>query len=101
MNEIKFTLRLNEEDRLKLKMQSNELKISQAELLRELIRKNMYEDVRSLNESFNDIRKLLRNLSNNINQVAKKINSQILIDELEEAKKIHKEIEEIWRLLRW
>lgn len=95
-----FTIRLTKEDHLKLILQAKKLNISQAELLRELLRKNMYEDIKEYNEVLDDLRKAARNLSNNINQIAKKVNSNVLIDELEEAKKLHEEITKVWQLLK-
>ena len=95
-----FTVRLTKEDHLKLILQAEKLNISQAELLRELLRKNMYEDIKEYNEVLDDLRKATRNLSNNINQIAKKVNSNVLIDELEEAKKLHEEITKVWQLLK-
>lgn len=95
-----FTVRLSDEDHLKLIYQANELNISQAELLRELIRKNMLYDIKEYNELLDDLRKATRNLSNNINQIAKKINNSVMINELEEAKKLHGEITKIWQLLK-
>ena len=95
-----FTVRLTKEDHLKLILQAEKLNISQAELLRELLRKNMYEDIKEYNEVLDDLRKATRNLSNNINQIAKKVNSSILINELEEAKKLHEEITKVWQLLK-
>lgn len=95
-----FTVRLAKEDHLKLIFQAEKLNISQAELLRELLRKNMYEDIKEYNEVLDDLRKTTRNLSNNINQIAKKVNSNVLIDELEEAKKLHEEITKVWQLLK-
>ena len=95
-----FTIRLTKEDHLKLILQAKKLNISQAELLRELLRKNMYEDIKEYNEVLDDLRKATRNLSNNINQIAKKVNNNILINELEEAKKLHEEITKVWQLLK-
>lgn len=96
----KFTVRLSEDDHIKLIYQADKLNISQAELLRELIRKNLIDDIGELNELLDDLRKVARNLSNNINQIAKKVNSNILIDELEEAKKLQKEITKVWQSLK-
>ena len=95
-----FTIRLTKEDHLKLIFQAKKLNISQAELLRDLLRKNMYEDIKEYNEVLDDLRKATRNLSNNINQIAKKVNNNILINELEEAKKLHEEITKVWQLLK-
>ena len=95
-----FTVRLTEDDHIKLVYQAKKLNISQAEFLRELIRKNLLYDIKEYNELLDDLRKATRNLSNNINQIAKKINSAAMINELEEAKKLHEEITRIWQLLK-
>ena len=96
----KFTVRLSEDDHIKLIYQADKLNISQAELLRELIRKNLFYDIKEYNELLDDLRKATRNLSNNINQIAKKINSTAMINELNEAEKLHEEIVKIWQLLK-
>lgn len=95
-----FTVRLTEDDHIKLIYQARKLNISQSEFLRELIRKNLLYDIKEYNELLDDLRKATRNLSNNINQIAKKVNSTAMINELEEAKKLHKEIVKIWQLLK-
>ena len=96
----KFTVRLTDDDHIKLVYQAKKINVSQSELLRELIRKNMFCDIKEYNELLDDLRKATRNLSNNINQIAKKINSIAMINELEEAKKLHEEIRKIWQLLK-
>ena len=68
--------------------------------MRELIRKNLLYDIKEYNELLDDLRKATRNLSNNINQIAKKINSTAMINELNEAEKLHEEIVKIWQLLK-
>ena len=95
-----FTVRLTEDDHIKLIYQARKLNISQSEFLRELIRKNLFYDIKEYNELLDDLRKATRNLSNNINQIAKKVNSTAMLNELEEAKKLHKEIVKIWQLLK-
>mgnify|MGYP003377981080 FL=1 len=95
-----FTVRLTEDDHIKLIYQEKKLNISQAEFLRELIRKNLLYDIKEYNELLDDLRKAIRNLSNNINQIAKKINSTAMINELNEAEKLHEEIVKIWQLLK-
>ncbi len=95
-----FTVRLTEDDHIKLIYQAKKLNISQAEFLRELIRKNLLYDIKEYNELLDDLRKAIRNLSNNINQIAKKINSTAMINELNEAEKLHEEIVKIWQLLK-
>ena len=96
----KFTVRLTDDDHIKLVYQAKKINVSQSELLRELIRKNIFYDIKEYNELLDDLRKATRNLSNNINQIAKKVNSTAMINELEEAKKLHKEIVKIWQLLK-
>ena len=95
-----FTVRLTEDDHIKLIYQARKLNISQSEFLRELIRKNLFYDIKEYNELLDDLRKATRNLSNNINQIAKKVNSTAMLNELEEAKKLHEEIVKIWQLLK-
>ena len=95
-----FTVRLTEDDHIKLIYQAKKLNISQAEFLRELIRKNLLYDIKEYNELLDDLREATRNLSNNINQIAKKINSTAMINELNEAEKLHEEIVKIWQLLK-
>lgn len=95
-----FTVRLTEDDHIKLIYQAKKLNISQAKFLRELIRKNLLYDIKEYNELLDDLRKATRNLSNNINQIAKKINSTAMINELDEAEKLHEEIVKIWQLLK-
>ena len=95
-----FTVRLTEDDHIKLIYQAKKLNVSQAEFLRELIRKNLLYDIKEYNELLDDLRKATRNLSNNINQIAKKINSTTMINELSEAEKLHEEIVKIWQLLK-
>lgn len=95
-----FTVRLTKDDHIKLVYQAKKLNISQAEFLRELIRKNLLYNIKEYNELLDDLRKATRNLSNNINQIAKKINSTAMINELDEAEKLHEEIVKIWQLLK-
>ena len=96
----KFTVRLTDDDHIKLVYQAKKINVSQSELLRELIRKNIFYDIKEYNELLDDLRKATRNLSNNINQIAKKVNSNVLINELEEAKKLQKEITKVWQSLK-
>ena len=95
-----FTVRLTKDDHIKLVYQAKKFNISQAEFLRELIRKNLLYDIKEYNELLDDLREATRNLSNNINQIAKKINSTAMINELNEAEKLHEEIVKIWQLLK-
>ena len=44
--------------------------------------------------------KEIQHQGNNINQIAKKINSTAMINELNEAEKLHEEIVKIWQLLK-
>lgn len=92
-----FTIRLTKEDHLKLILQAEKLNISQAELLRELLRKNMYEDIKEYNEVLDDLRKTIRNLSNNINQIAKKVPA--MINNLDDINK-ELEVEKVINVLK-
>lgn len=90
----KITVRLEELDYLKLLCQSSELNKSQNELIRELIRKNFIDDIKEHNLFLKDIFFLYKNISNNLNQIAKKVNINVITD-----KDIKKEIDDIWQLL--
>ena len=76
------------------------MNLSQANLIRELIRKSLIDDIKELNLFVDDLRKLTRSLSNNLNQISKKVNSKILLDEIDEAGKLNEEITKIWQLLK-
>lgn len=86
----KITVRLEEIDYLKLLFQSSELNKSQNELIRELIRKNFIDDIKEHNLFLKDIFFLYKNISNNLNQIAKKVNINAITD-----KDIKKEIDDI------
>lgn len=96
----KFTVRLNENDYYKLRYKAREMKLSRAEFIRELIRKSLLDDIKEYNEMLNELRKLTRNISNNINQLSRKVNSNILFDEVKEAEKLNEELKEICQLLK-
>ena len=96
----KITVRLNKEDHSYLLFQSEKFGKSQNEFIRELIRKDLVDDIKDLNVILNDIRKQIRFLSTNINQVAKFKNSKILFNEIEASKKINEELKKLWELLK-
>ncbi len=95
-----FAVRLTEKDYANLIIQAKELETTKSELLRELLRKNMVKDIKEYNIFLDELRKNVRTLTNNVNQIAKKVNSDILINELEEANNLHEEIKKIWQLLK-
>lgn len=97
---FKFTVVLSADDHYKLVYKSKEMNLSQANLIRELIRKSLIDDIKELNLFVDDLRKLTRSLSNNLNQISKKVNSKILLDEIDEAGKLNEEITKIWQLLK-
>ena len=97
---FKFTVILSADDHYKLLYKSKEMNLSQANLIRELIRKSLIDDIKELNLFVDDLRKLTRSLSNNLNQISKKVNSKILLDEIDEAEKLNEEITKIWQLLK-
>lgn len=97
---FKFTVILSTDDHYKLVYKSKEMNLSQANLIRELIRKSLIDDIKELNLFVDDLRKLTRSLSNNLNQISKKVNSKILLDEIDEVEKLNEEITKIWQLLK-
>ena len=54
----KFTVRLTNDDHIKLIYQARKLNVSQSEFLRELIRKNLLDDIKEYNELLDDLRKV-------------------------------------------
>lgn len=60
----------------------------------------MIKDIKDYNIFLDELRKDVRTLTNNVNQIAKKVNSDILINELEEVNNLHEEIKKIWQLLK-
>lgn len=95
-----FAVRLTEKDYANLVIQAKELETTKSELLRELLRKNMVKDIKEYNIFLDELRKNVRTLTNNVNQIAKKVNSDILINELEEANNLQEEVKKIWQLLK-
>lgn len=90
----KITVRLEKIDHLKLLSQCSELELSQSELIRELIRKNFISDIKEHNDFLKSTFFLFKNISNNLNQIAKKVNlNSISENDLKE------ELDEIWQLL--
>ena len=90
----KITVRLEKTDYLKLLSQCSELNLSQSELIRELIRKNFIGDIKEHNDFLKSTFFLFKNISNNLNQIAKKVNlNSISENDLKE------EIDDIWQLL--
>lgn len=96
----KVTVRLDLEDYVSLYSQSQDIGKSMNEFIRELIRKNMLHDIKEYNAYLDEIRKQTRNLSNNINQLAKLKNSKVLIDEIEASKMLNEELVDLCQLLK-
>lgn len=90
----KITIRLKEKDYLKLCVQTSQFNKSQNELIRELIRKNFIDDIKEHNQFLREIFFLYKNISNNLNQLVKRVNSKDI-----NTDKIKVEIDEIWHLL--
>ena len=96
----KVTVRLDRNDYGRLFCQSEKIKKTMNEYLRELIRKDIFEDIKDFNLFLDDIRKQVRILSNNINQLAKFKNTGLLFDEIEAAKKLNEEVVKLCQLLK-
>ena len=92
----KFTVRLSEKERKILNTKSKSLNISQNKFLKNALyfdEKKIYE----LNKNTIEILKLSRYISNNLNQIAKKVNS---VEHLQEGFDYVESLEELWRSLR-
>ena len=90
----KITVRLNETDYEHLIKQTEFFGTSQNELIRELLRKNKIEDIKEYNNSLKGIFRLLKNMSNNLNQLSKKSHYN------EDVNSIKKELKELWQFLK-
>lgn len=97
----KVTVRLSLEDYASLVSQSNELNKSMNEYVREMIRKNMFHNIKEFNLYLAEIYKQTKIISNNINQLAKLKNSKVLFNEIEESKRLNKELDNLCQLLKW
>ena len=92
----KFTVRLSEKERKILNIKSKSLNISQYKFLKNAL----YFDekkIDELNKNTIEILKLSRYISNNLNQIAKKVNS---VEHLQEGFNYVESLEELWRSLR-
>ena len=92
----KFTVRLSEKERDILNVKSKSLNISQNKFLK----KALYFDekkIEELNKNTIEILKLSRYISNNLNQIAKKVNS---VEHLQKGFDYVESLEELWRSLR-
>lgn len=96
----RVSIRLSQSDYDKLIFQSQKLNITQSELVRELIRKNMYDDIKSFNVFLEDIWRLTRIISNNVNQIAKKVNTGLETNYIFEISKVNEELKKLWQLLK-
>ena len=92
----KFTVRLSEKERDILNVKSKSLNISQNKFLKNAL----YFDekkIEELNKNTIEISKLSRYISNNLNQIAKKVNS---VEHLQKGFDYVESLEELWRSLR-
>ena len=96
----KLNIRLTQSDYDKLIFQVKKLNITQADFMRELIRKSMYEDIRTFNTFLEDIWRLTRIISNNVNQIAKKANTRLEKGYIFEIVKINEELRKLWQSLK-
>ena len=94
--QYKFTVRLSEKERKILKTKSKSINISQNKFLKNAL----YFDekkIEELNKKTIEILKLSRYISNNLNQIAKKVNTT---EHLQEGFDYAESLEELWRSLR-
>lgn len=91
-----LSLRLDEEDYKLLETQAKLYGVTKNEFVRILIRKNMIGDIKELNENLKDIFRLKISIGNNLNQIAKKCNSQTISD----FREIQEELDDLWQSLK-
>ncbi len=96
----RLNIRLTQSDYDKLIFQVKKLNTTQANFMRELIRKNMYKDIKDFNTFLEDIWRLTRIISNNINQIAKKANTGLEKDYIFEIIKVNEELGKLWQSLK-
>ena len=96
----RLNIRLTQADYDKLIFQVKKLNTTQAEFMRELIRKSTYEDIKAFNVFLEDIWRLTRIISNNINQIAKKANTGLEKDYIFEIVKVNEELGKLWQSLK-
>lgn len=96
----RLNIRLTQSDYDKLIFQVKKLNITQADFMRELIRKSMYKDIKDFNVFLEDIWRLTRIISNNINQIAKKANTGLEKDYIFEIVKVNEELGKLWQSLK-
>ena len=96
----RLNIRLTQSDYDKLIFQVKKLNTTQENFMRELIRKSMYEDIRTFNTFLEDIWRLTRIISNNVNQIAKKANTRLEKGYIFEIVKINEELRKLWQSLK-
>lgn len=96
----RLNIRLTQSDYDKLIFQVKKLNTTQVNFMRELIRKSMYEDIRTFNTFLEDIWRLTRIISNNVNQIAKKANTRLEKGYIFEIVKINEELRKLWQSLK-
>ena len=96
----RLNIRLTQSDYDKLIFQVKKLNITQADFMRELIRKSMYKDIKDFNVFLEDIWRLTRIISNNINQIAKKAKTGLEKDYIFEIVKVNEELGKLWQSLK-
>ena len=97
----RLNIRLTQADYDKLIFQVKKLNTTQADFMRELIRKSMYEDIKAFNAFLEDSWRLTRIIiSNNVNQIAKKANTGLEKERIFEIVKVNEELGKLWQSLK-
>ena len=91
-----LSLRLEEDDYNLLEVQAKLYGVTKNEFVRILIRKNMLDDIKELNENLKNIFRLKISIGNSLNQIAKKCNSKNISD----FREIQKELDDLWQSLK-
>ena len=90
----KLTLRLDDNDYKLLEDKRELLGCSQNKFFIELLKSVNVENLKEYNQYIKDIFRILKITSNNLNQIAKKVNNSDNLNNIE------KELEEIWQFLK-
>jgi len=88
----KITMRFSEELHEQMLIQASENNMTLNEYFRNLILLNLSSDIKETIELKKSINSLFKNMGNNINQIARKINSESSKKQLDEIEEMIKEL---------
>ncbi len=65
-----------------------------------VVKRSGYEDIKAFNIFLEDIWRLTRIISNNVNQIAKKANTRLEKERIFEIVKVNEELGKLWQSLK-